>query len=211
MNWAFLEGIGMGLVLSLIIGPVFFALIQNSLENGFRHSIFMAMGILLSDSLYVLISYFGVAFLAENPYFKVLLGYFGGLILIGFGVFSFVKKGMNRPSTGGIVPKKVRRRKGFFKGLGLNGINPFVLLFWISVAGLVNLKESYDSWDKTAYYLAVLLTVFVMDLFKAYVAQTLSKYITHSLMLKLNRIVAVLLMVFGVRLIGYAVNQHLLL
>jgi threonine/homoserine/homoserine lactone efflux protein len=211
MSWAFLEGIGMGVVLSLIIGPVFFALIQNSIENGFRHSIFMALGILLSDSIYVLISYFGVSFLAGNPYFNVILGYLGGSILIGFGVFSFVKKGMDRPSTGGVVSGKPKRRTGFFKGLGLNGVNPFVLLFWVSVAGLVNLKENYGSWDKAVYYVAVLVTVFAIDLLKAYLAETLSKYITASLMLKLNRTVAVLLVIFGIRLIGYAIVQHKLI
>ncbi|WP_317173411.1 LysE family translocator [Echinicola arenosa] len=208
MGISLLEGIGMGLVLSMIVGPVFFALIQNSIENGFRHSVFMALGILLSDSIYVLISYFGVSYLTNNPFFKAGLGYVGGAIMIGFGIVSFVKKGTPRPNSGGLpVQETPKRRRGFIKGLSLNGVNPFVFLFWISVAGLVQLRTRYTPIDIFLYYLGVLLTVFSIDLVKAYIAKKLSKFITPKLMLNMNRIVAVVLVVFGVRLLKFAIEQ----
>jgi threonine/homoserine/homoserine lactone efflux protein len=207
MIWPLLEGVGMGLLLSLIIGPVFFALVQNSLEYGFRHSIFMALGILLSDALYVVITHFGVNWLSNSLYFESTLGIVGGIILIGFATASFLGKNVVRPNTGGVVTKKAKRRKGFFKGLGLNGINPFVLLFWVSVAGIVNLKENYNAWDKITYYLALLLTVFLIDLVKAYVAQELSKYVTPSLMKKLNSFVALVLFIFGIRLLFFGLGE----
>ncbi|WP_114748738.1 LysE family translocator [Pleomorphovibrio marinus] len=207
MVWPLLEGIGMGVILSLIIGPVFFALIQNSIENGFRHSVFMALGILLSDSIYVLITHFGVNWLSRSIYFQSVLGLVGGIILIGFASASFFGRNVARPNSGGVVFRKTKRRKGFFKGLGLNGINPFVFLFWVSVAGIVNLKESFGAWDKANYYLALLLTVFSLDLVKAYVAQSLSKYVTPRLMQRLNRTVAVLLLFFGIRLFYFGVTN----
>lgn len=207
MMWPLLEGIGMGLILSLIIGPVFFALIQNSLEYGFRHSVFMALGILLSDSIYVLVTHFGVNWLSRSIYFESVLGIVGGIILIGFASASFFGRNVDRPNSGGVVLKRSKRRKGFFKGLGLNGINPFVLLFWVSVAGIVNLKESFGAWEKAVYYLALLLTVFSLDLVKAYVAQSLSKYVTPKLMRNLNRTVAVLLFFFGIRLFYFGISN----
>ncbi len=207
MIWPLLEGVGMGLLLSLIIGPVFFALVQNSLEYGFGHSVFMALGILLSDALYVVITHFGVNWLSKSLYFEPMLGIIGGVILVGFASASFLGKNVDRPNTGGVVIKKSRRRKGFLKGLGLNGINPFVLLFWVSVAGIVNLKENYDNWDKATYYVALLMTVFLIDLLKAFVAQALSKYVTPSLMKRLNSIVALVLLVFGIRLLVFGIGQ----
>ncbi len=207
MIWPLLEGMAMGLLLSLIIGPVFFALVQNSLEHGFRHSVFMALGILLSDALYVVITHFGVNWLSTSLYFESILGIVGGIVLIGFAAASFLGKNVVRPNTGGMVIKRAKRRKGFFKGLGLNGINPFVLLFWVSVAGIVNLKESYNAWDKATYYVALLLTVFLIDLIKAYVAQALSKYVTPSLMKKMNSFVALILLIFGIRLLFFGLSQ----
>jgi len=199
-----LEGIGMGVILSLIIGPVFFALIQHSMTYGFRQAVVMALGILVSDALYVVISHFGFHWLSVNPFFKSALGLGGGLILIGFGLVSFRKKSLQRPNTGGVLTKSFSKRKGFLKGLSLNGVNPFVLLFWISVAGLVNVRRDLSPADKWLYYLGVLVTVFLIDVLKAYVAKYLSQYITSSLMRKLNRLVGMVLVIFGIRLVYFA-------
>ncbi|QDH79460.1 LysE family translocator [Echinicola soli] len=208
MGFSLVEGIGMGLVLSLIIGPVFFALIQNSIEHGFRNSMFMAMGILLSDTVYVAISYFGVSYLTNNPAFKAGLGYVGGAIMISFGLASLFKKAVSRPNSGGLPHKTPpSRRRGFFKGLSLNGVNPFVLLFWISIAGMVHLKKRYAAGDIFGFYLGMLLTVFSTDLLKVYIAKRLSKFITPKLMMYMNKTVGVILVVFGVRLLWYALSK----
>lgn len=208
MNWPFLEGMGMGLLMSMMIGPVFFALVQESIENGFRHAFFMALGILLSDAIYVLIAYFGVTVIVSQPLFKTGMGYLGGLILIGLGMASWRSKRIEGNRIQKSAPSK--KRSGFLKGFGLNGINPFVLLFWVSVAGIVNLKANYGPWDKVIYYLFLIVTVFSLDLVKSYMARQLRRYITPALMRKMNRTVAILLLVFGFRLILFAFqHQHI--
>ncbi|TVP43639.1 MAG: LysE family translocator [Mongoliibacter sp.] len=208
MMQALLEGIGMGLVLSAMIGPVFFALITNSIENGFRHTVVLALGILFSDLIYVLITYFGVSFFSQNPYFEIILGFVGGIILIAFGINSFFKKNLSRPNSGGLPLPKAGKTKGFFKGFSINGVNPFVLLFWISIAGLVSLKDKFGRADITLYYIGILGTVFSIDLLKAYVAKQLRAFITPRVMGLLNRVVGVLLVLFGLRLIYFALERQ---
>jgi threonine/homoserine/homoserine lactone efflux protein len=208
MTEALLEGIGMGLVLSAMIGPVFFALITNSIENGFRHTVVLALGILCSDLIYVLITYFGVSVFAQNPNFEIVLGYAGGLILMAFGISSFFKPSSTRPNSGGLPLPKTGKTKGFFKGFGINGVNPFVLLFWISIAGLVSLKDHFGKADITLYYIGILGTVFSIDLLKAYVAKKLRSFITPRVMLILNKTVGLLLVGFGLRLIWFALGKQ---
>lgn len=205
MTEAWLEGISMGLLLSAMIGPVFFTLIQNSLEHGFRYAAMVALGILTSDSLYVLLTYFGVKFLADASYFESVLGYVGGAILIGFGISYLVKK--TTSDTKVVVAPKARKRSAFFKGFSINGINPFVLLFWISIASLVHLKTEFDPVDVWSYYLGILLTVFSIDLIKAYIAKRLSKFVTPKFMFWLNKAVGVAMIGFGIRLIWFAMNR----
>jgi threonine/homoserine/homoserine lactone efflux protein len=209
MNHALWEGISMGLVLSAMIGPVFFALVQNSLEHGFRYAAVLALGILLSDLIYVLITYFSVSLFAQNPYFEIILGYAGGTVLIGFGISTILKKNKNRPNTGGIPLPKSKKRTGFMKGFGINGINPFVLLFWISIAGLVNLKSEYRRMDIWLYYTGILLTVFSIDLLKAFVAKQLSGFVTPKLMSKLNIVVGLVLIFFGSKLVKFAWEKQM--
>jgi threonine/homoserine/homoserine lactone efflux protein len=92
MMQSLLEGISMGLLLSVMVGPVFFTLITGSMEHGFRYALVLAFGIFISDSLYALLTYYGVSFLANTSMFEEILGWAGGGILIGFGVSSLLKK-----------------------------------------------------------------------------------------------------------------------
>lgn len=211
MSQALWEGISMGLVLSAMIGPVFFALIQNSLEHGFRYAAILALGILLSDLIYVVVTYFSVSLFAQNPYFEIILGFAGGTVLIGFGISTILKKNRSRPNTGGIPLPRSKKRTGFMKGFGINGINPFVLLFWISIASLVNLKSEYRRMDIWLYYTGILLTVFSIDLLKAFVAKQLSSFVTPKLMSKLNILVGLVLIFFGSKLVKFAWDKHVLM
>ncbi|NVK48671.1 MAG: LysE family translocator [Cyclobacteriaceae bacterium] len=206
MNSALLEGISMGLLLSVMVGPVFFTLIQNSLEHGFRFAAVLASGILLSDSIYVLITYFGIRFLADATWFEQVLGYVGGGILIAFGISSIVKKQVERPSTGGIHIPQQRKRTAFAKGFSINGINPFVLLFWISIASLVSLNEDWGPGSVILYYSGILMTVFSIDILKAYIAKKLARFVTPRLMKGLNKLVGLVMIGFGLRMIGWAMG-----
>lgn len=206
MSQALLEGISMGLILSAMIGPVFFTLIQSSLENGFRYASMVALGILCSDTLYVLLTFFGIKFLAEATYYEAVLGYVGGAILIGFGVSYLVKGQKAKPDVRLEEGWKVKKRGAFLKGFSINGINPFVLLFWISIASLVHLKESYDLMAVWLYYTGILVTVFSIDLTKAYIAKKLSQFVTLRFMFWLNKAVGVAMIGFGIRLILFAMG-----
>lgn len=201
MIQALLEGVGMGLVLSLMVGPVFFALITASMEQGFRYAFVLALGILVSDLIYVALTFFGVSFLTASPKVETTLGYVGGMILIGFGIRFFGKKDATRPNSGGIPLPKAKKRTAFIKGFGINGINPFVMLFWISIASLVSLKSTWNNSDVISYYFGLLITVFGIDLLKAFIAGKLSHLMTPKLRLNLNRGVGVLVSYFGLKMI----------
>jgi threonine/homoserine/homoserine lactone efflux protein len=196
-----LEGIGMGLVLSLMVGPVFFALITASIEQGFRHASVLALGILVSDLIYVAITFFGVNYLTESPIIEKVLGYVGGAILVGFGISFWRKKQTARPNSGGIPLPTVKKRTAFAKGFGINGINPFVMLFWISIASMITLKSTWNNSDVVSYYLGLLVTVFGIDLLKAFIAGKLSHLMTPKLRMILNRGVGVLVCYFGLKMI----------
>lgn len=201
MIQSFLEGVSMGLLLSAIVGPVFFILIQNSMEHGFRYAAMLALGILLSDSLYVVLTFFGIKVLADATYFELVLGYIGGLILVGFGISSLIKKRIRRPNTGGIEISREKKRTAFAKGFGVNGINPFVLLFWISIASLVSLKTAWTGGQILNYYAGILLTVFTIDLLKAFTAKQLSNLMTPRLMWLLKKSVGLVMIFYGLRMI----------
>src|SRR5688572_4644585 len=89
---ALIQGIGWGFLLSLTIGPVFFALIQTSIHNGFKCGALMAFGIMLSDSLYIVITYLGVSSIKNVHSLEIWLGILGGIIMVAFGLTTLFKK-----------------------------------------------------------------------------------------------------------------------
>lgn len=205
---AFGNGVLLGLLLTMMIGPVFFALIQTSIERGFASGASMAVGIVLSDALYVLIASLGVAVLAKNITFQAWLGLVGGLILLIFGAVNILKK----------VKHQAPRQEGsgstnFFKQIGkgfiLNGINPFVLLFWFGV-GVTVLNFNFSTTQKLAYFGATLLTVFLTDLLKVYASNKLSRWLTPSFMQRMNKLVGIALIAFSIKLFYFAYESFII-
>ena len=52
-----LKGVVTGFILSIMIGPVFFVLLETSITKGIRAALALDFGVLLSDLLYILIAY----------------------------------------------------------------------------------------------------------------------------------------------------------
>ena len=87
-----LNGIVTGVVLAFLIGPVFFAIIQTSIERGFWSGFFVAVGASLSDILYITVSYLGLIQFMQTENFRHYLAYGGGIVLLLFGLYYlFVK------------------------------------------------------------------------------------------------------------------------
>lgn len=202
---AFGQGVLFGLLLALLIGPVFFALIQTSIEKGFPSGAGMAVGIAASDSMYVLIASFGVAIISESQNFQVVLGLFGGIIMLLFGFTSMFKK-VKEQSPGTRSGESNDLMKQIVKGFLLNGINPFVLLFWIGVATMVNLTYQYTFNLQVGFFSGIILTVLLLDLIKAYAANKLRRLLTPQFLSWMNRIVGIVLILSSLRLFYFSLD-----
>lgn len=197
---AFGSGILFGFLLTLMIGPVFFALIQTSIEKGFASGGSMAVGIALSDAIYVLVASLGVAVMANSPKFQGWLGLVGGTIMLVFGIGNFLKK-IKEASPQQTNFEAHGLAKEALKGFLLNGINPFVLLFWFGIAAL---NYHYNFNQKICFFMGILLTVLVTDLLKAYTATKLRKWLTPKFMLRMNKLVGIALIIFSIKLFYFA-------
>ncbi len=189
-----------GLILALLIGPVFFTLIETSLEKGLNKAIIVAIGISLSDIAYIIVSYFGVSSLLVRGELQNYIGYAGGGILIGFGIFSVLKFKRKVPKIDSEI-----RSKGFFrylvKGFVINGLSPFVLLFWVAAVSLVTSEYNFSVSYSFYFFAIVMITVFLTDVLKAYLAGKLRTLITTRALRIMNIITGIALILFGGRMI----------
>ena len=124
-----LNGLKFGIVLTCLVGPVFFAILQASIERGFWTGVLVALGVSLSDTLYVIICYFGLASIMASSTLRIYMAYGGGLILIGFGLYYLLIKS-RRPLVVDKDPLKERNPVRYvLKGFFINGMSPTVLFF----------------------------------------------------------------------------------
>lgn len=200
-----LSGVATGLLIAILPGPVFFSLLKTSLNQGFKNGAWVALGIALSDVVYIFVTRLGLSALMDSAWFTLLLGYAGGglLMIVGLSAFFLPVQQHTREMASG---------KGYFrsfsKGFMINLINPFVLLFWISTVGLISLKGSYNEWEKTAYFTTAILTIFSSDLLKSYSATRISRFVTSRMLCRINRISGAALILFGCRLLYFGFSGH---
>ncbi len=201
------NGLKLGVVLAFLIGPVFFTIIQTSVERGFRNGVLVSLGVSLSDVMYVAICYFGLVQFINDPQFRFYLAYAGGGILILFGIYHLVIKSRRRMTAPLDVSSEKKTYRYFIKGFIINGMSPMVLIFWIGAISIASLDFGYtQGFEFIIFFSTVLGTVLATDILKAYLADKLRTLITHRLMVIINVVVGIFLMIFGIRLIWTAGN-----
>ncbi len=197
-----LNGLKLGIILAFLVGPVFFTIIQTSVEKGFWNGVIVSLGVSLSDILYVTVCYYGLVQFINEPGFRVYLAYAGGAILILFGLYHlFIKSRRNaHPSLDVANEKKMYRY--FIKGFIINGLSPMVLIFWIGTISIASIDFGYSKGFEFFLFFGVVLgTVLATDILKAYLADKLRRLVTQRLMKIMNVIVGICLIIFGGRLI----------
>lgn len=193
-----------GLILSMMIGPAFFLLLETSIKKGIRTALFFDFGILTSDLIYISIAYMFYAEVAKimeghNELLKII----GGVLFIVFGVISIIKKPSikNQEEIDNSSQSNKDNWLQFLKGLMLNMANPMVIFYWFSVMAL-SAKHGANNVVETILFIGIMLTVFFsIDLLKIIGAKKLRPFITDPVLRSLNRITGSILTLFGLVLL----------
>jgi threonine/homoserine/homoserine lactone efflux protein len=201
------KGILFGLLLAVMLGPVFFALIQNSIVKGFKAGIYMAIGIAVADTAYIFLMYFSVRLFENNDTVSVWMGALGGLIILLTGIVSLRKKGVKKGEQE-VNSQKSNFIKQFAKGFILNGVNPFVLLYWLSVMTLVTKSYKYGPNEIVVFFTAIIATLILTDFTKVALSNRLRAWITPKRLNFMNKVVGVALILFSFRLFYHAIEHY---
>jgi threonine/homoserine/homoserine lactone efflux protein len=206
---AFWQGIIPGLVLSVAIGPVFFLLIKTSIEQGFKRAMVMEAGIILSDAFCIFLAIIGLAALFVRPEFKPQITIAGGIILLLFGASSYWRTKMK---TGSIeeAPAISTRKNLFVKGFLFNLSNPSVVFFWMGAVSIALPQFDNSRPEVFSYFSATILTVFSIDVLKAYLAVKIKRFLTPANIANINKAVGLAIALFGLVLLikGFLLLGH---
>ncbi len=193
----FFSGVILGLVLAMMVGPVFFMVINTSLKQGHLAAVMLAIGVLLSDALYALVTYYGSSLIFYLKKYDFVIGIIGGSLIIVFGILIFTKKPKVEAEALELQKSGTRTVINILKGFTMNTLNPSAFLFWLGVAGTITVKQHFTDFNALLFYSGTLITVFATDLTKSYLATKLKKVITEKFLVWMNRVCGSGLIIYG--------------
>lgn len=196
--------IPIGIFLAFMIGPVFFMLIETAIIKGFRAALFFDIGVLFGDITFLCIAYFGTNQLLEKVKDEPALFILGGMILIIYGLVTFISTKTTAYNSASFVIQKLKNKAyaGIaIKGFLLNFVNIGVLGFWLGL--LIIFGPSLEMHPKRlfTFFFSILLTYFLVDLIKILVAKQLNSKLTSTRVSHAKKITAVVIIVFGISLL----------
>ena len=195
-----LSGIPLGIFLSLMVGPVFFVLLETSAVKGFRAAFVFDLGVVLADIVFISIAYFSSYRLIQTIKNDPAIYIFGGILMFTYGIISLLKthktaKNIDKKTLIEIVKKDYLSL--FIKGFLLNFINVGVLLFWFLILITIGPKLQLETPRMIVFFSTVLISYLLIDIGKIVLAKQLKHKMTPTNILKMKKLISVLLIVFG--------------
>jgi len=204
----FLKGLLLGLILSISIGPVIFAIIKQSLTNGKRSGYAFVAGVSSSDIILLFIcNVFTSLFnLVLNHKSTIALAGAGFLLLMGLYTLFFKKLKLENMGVDGAQKQASVKDliASYFSGFLMNTLNPSVFLFWFAWTAAINTSAD-DTTNPLQYKLVVFGTclgfVLLSDLLKVFLAGKLRPRLTEINLLWINRVSGIIILIFSAALL----------
>jgi threonine/homoserine/homoserine lactone efflux protein len=202
MTEAIIKGLGLGLILTLSVGPVIFTILKQSINNGHKGGFSFVAGVWISDLFLVILSNMFTEIVRQLLEFRSLIGYIGSAFLVAMGIYYvFFKKVKIKSEDFQNAPafSKSDFAKTILSGFFINTLNPSVIFFWLINA--TAFAATHNIWQRILIFSVCLVVNMIADVFKVMMAGKIRDKLTvHNISL-INKISGTILMIFGLALL----------
>lgn len=189
----------MGVVLGFGFGTIFFALIQNSINHGFKKGLDISIGVVLSDILLLTLILFGSQYIDEISKFKEIIKYSGGVLLVALGIYQFFPQKTSTDKNGEVI------RKGRFyyisKGFVLNFMNPINFLAWLAIQTYIKGVNGYTSIQSVYFFIGAISSIFGIELAISLLANYIGKKLSEKVIKVINYTAGYIFIILGIVLV----------
>lgn len=201
MFLAAIYGFITGILLCLTFGTVFFALIQTSIQKGYKSGIQIALGVVASDAFFIFTAIFGTSLLPQINHFDKWVGAIGIVFLLILAIKNFVTE-PTLAATDAIDNKPSRRSqlKYFMKGVALNALNPVNFMSWAAIATYLRTKGRYDLSEMILFFGMSLIGIGLTESALAIYAHRLRRVLTIKFIHYINIATGIVFVVVAIKL-----------
>jgi len=198
---AIMQGMGLGLVLAVSVGPVIFTILKQSLNSGPLGGFSFVAGVWFSDIVLVFISNMFSSLMMDALAFKAEIGYVGSAFVIFLGIYYIFFKKIQLADDARTVLIQFGKRaftKAFMSGFIINTLNPSVILFWLVNATAFAVTHSLI--ERILLFGVCLAVNILADVAKVLLAAKVRHSLTPRNIGIINKISGSILIVFGIAL-----------
>lgn len=116
---------------ALAPGPLFFATVLHGAKHGAKSGLIFSIAHTIVEFSLIMLFALGLLTIASEPIVKIVIGVVGGIVLIAFGAVQIRK--MIIFNTEDLKKPKSSYQHLFFIGLAFTGLNPYFILWWLTV------------------------------------------------------------------------------
>ncbi|ADV45498.1 LysE family translocator [Nitratifractor salsuginis] len=157
---SFLEGFLLGLGAAVPLGPINVLIMSSALRH-YGSAVTLGAGAMSADISYLVLILFGLFHFMENPAITLAMGLAGSGFLLYLAWLIF--KGRNEPVHLQQV-REISLFKSWLKGYTLTLLNPYTVIFWLSVSTYIAAKKLDPIATVAGLFSAIVLWITLMPL-----------------------------------------------
>jgi len=138
-----LDGFLTGLILQIAIGPVFFFILNISLQRTILDGLLAVVAVTIVDYLFITLAVLGVGKLLEKPKIKFGLGIASSIVLILFGIIMILTINQTNPMASPNSVVESNYMTSFISALLLTISSPLTIVFWTSLFAAKAIERGY--------------------------------------------------------------------
>jgi threonine/homoserine/homoserine lactone efflux protein len=196
MEFAFIKGLGLGLLLCISVGPVVFTILKLSIKQGHKAGYAYISGVSVSDLLLVVLGNVAAELVRSALKYEFYIALGGAGLLIGLGIYSFFFGKDPVMDNIEVVPvfRKREIAKYSLQGFFMNTLNPAPIFFWLTTCtafAYLPLNE------RIVLFATSLAVVFSADVLKVKLAGRIRNWLTPAHVHLIHQVSAIIIIVFG--------------
>lgn len=199
-----LYGLAAGFMMSILLGVVFFMLIQAGIQHGIKKGVIIASGVIAGDLIFLSLAISFTAAISDFlQKYQQSISWVGGLLLLAMGGWTWFKK--RRDGQEHKEVKGLHSARDFFvKPFVINILNPANAAWWLGLYSLPP-ASAYVIDQKIVFGAFAILAIFSTEVGIAAGASLLKKYIKEKWLKKVDKLVATVMFIMGLNLLLRAV------